>query len=254
MKYPFNCELLNGTTLQIKISTKEDPYLGPNMISSLEEQVAFINSQPDIHSVILVGEGKHFSAGASANGLLLNPLEDVPKYVAKIPKLILSIKCPTIAAMEGHAIGGGLTLGLWCDMAILAEESLYGANFMSLGFTPGMGTTTVLKQAFGDYFSREMMFTGKLMKGKELKKSSAYGNLHILPRSEVFKKACSLAEELSEISSDSLYLLKQELSKERMESFTTAFKQETEMHNTVFSKQSTLSRIKNNFAYSELKS
>ena len=60
--------------------------------------------------------------------------------------LLLDCKIPTIAAMQGHALGGGLAFGCYADLIILAEECFYSANFMNHGFTPGMGATYVYQK------------------------------------------------------------------------------------------------------------
>ena len=54
------------------------------------------------------------------------------------------------------------------NIVIAAKESRYGAVFMNMGFTPGMGTTTLLQALMGDFIANEMMFTGKRFKGSEL--------------------------------------------------------------------------------------
>ena len=57
---------------------------------------------------------------------------------------LLDIQVPIIAAMNGHAVGGGLGLALVCDMRIANKSSKYGANFVRLGLHPGMASTCEL--------------------------------------------------------------------------------------------------------------
>ena len=58
---------------------------------------------------------------------------------------VLDLPILVVAAMAGHAIGGGLALGLCADIILLSRESRYGASFMNMGFTPGMGITKLLE-------------------------------------------------------------------------------------------------------------
>ncbi len=90
-----------------------------------------------LHAVLVEGGSRYFSAGADREALLTSGARaEVAKLCDEVPALLLKIPVPTVAAMVGHGVGGGLVLGLWCDMAVLAMESLYGVNFMELGFTP----------------------------------------------------------------------------------------------------------------------
>ncbi|WP_054775127.1 polyketide synthase, partial [Methylogaea oryzae] len=76
-------------------------------------------------------------------------------------RLLLDCPLPVIAAMQGHAMGGGLVFGLYADLLVLSRESLYGANFMKYGFTPGMGATDLLPRKLGPLLAAEMLFSAR---------------------------------------------------------------------------------------------
>jgi len=136
--------------------------------------------------------------------------------------------------MEGHAIGGGLAVALCCDIVVAARESRYGAVFMSLGFTPGMGTTTLLRELVGPFVAGEMMFTGRRFRGSELAAKGTHLN-YILPRSEVLAKARDIAAQVAEKDGRSLLLLKNALSAEKKKLLIQARLQEDLMHRISFS-------------------
>lgn len=69
----------------------------------------------------------------------------------------LYCKIPVIAAMQGHAIGAGWAMGLFCDYTIFSEESVYQSPYMRYGFTPGAGSTLIFPQRFGKILSRNFI-------------------------------------------------------------------------------------------------
>jgi len=163
-----------------------------------------------------------------------------------VSERFLSAPFPLIAAIEGHAVGGGLLVGLCCDMIVAAMESRYGAVFMTMGFTPGMGCTTLLAELVGPYIANEMMFTGKRFRGSELQSKNTQIN-YILPRKEVLAKAHDLALQISEMNIQSLYLLKHSLSARKKKLLVEARLQEDLMHRISFSNPETRRTIEERY-------
>jgi len=157
--------------------------------------------------------------------------------------LMLEFPVPTIAAMAGHALGGGLLLGLWCDLAVFAEDRLYGANFMALGFTPGMGATIALEDAFGAFLAREMLYTGRLLTGAELRQRGA-PLPHVLPRAEVEARARTLALDIASVPAASVQLLRRTLAARRRVRLEAALLDEAHMHKQIFADPETRARIR----------
>ena len=184
--------------------------------------------------VVLHGLEDVFCGGAEKQALL--DLCDGKAAVVDlvICERLLEAPFPVIAAMEGHAIGGGLAVALCCDIVIAARESRYGAVFMSLGFTPGMGTTTLLQELVGPFVAGEMMFTGKRFRGSDLAGRGTHIN-YILPRSEVLAKARDIAVQVAEKDGRSVYLLKNALSAGKKKLLIQARLQEDLMHRISFS-------------------
>lgn len=221
----------------LQIATDEQPYLGTALIPLLEEAVATIHADERARVLLVEGGDSYFSAGGSRERLLADsPESAVMDYVAALPHLILSLPVPTIAVMAGHAIGGGLAFGLWCDIPILAEESLYGTNFMALGITPGMGSTIVLEEAVGAPLARLMLFSGRLFTGRELRQSGGPLAHAIVAKEQVYKHALAIAQEIAEVPYQSLRLLKQTLAARRRALLESVLPGEREMHSIVFAR------------------
>jgi len=226
---------LDDGLASLRVATDEEPYLGPDTVLQLRGAVARLAALPWLRAVLVEGGARHFSAGASRDALLSGTAaEAIPFYAAELPRLLLAVPVPTIAVMEGHAIGGGFILGLWCDAAVLAEESLYGANFMALGFTPGMGATAVLEETLGAPLARELLFSGRMVKGRTLR-SSLLGHA-VVPRAEVRGRAIALAREMADAPREALLLLKGTLAARRREILERAVGEERRMHEAVFAR------------------
>jgi enoyl-CoA hydratase/carnithine racemase len=233
----------------LQVATDENPYLGAWFAPALVEAVQHLCARKDLQVVILEGGTRYFSAGASREALTSG--EDATRilaYVPELPRQLLTIPVPTIAAMTGHAIGGGLMLGLWCDLTLWAGESLYGANFMDLGFTPGMGSTVVLEEVMVAALARELLYTGRCMKGHELKAAGVPFTHAILPRAQVSPRALALAQEIAEKPQAALRLLRQTLSARRRARLEQAILAETAMHQDVFAREETVQEITERYA------
>jgi len=240
---------IKDSIASLRISTDENPYIETWFVLSLADAVERLKADETVRAVIVEGGTRYFSAGASRDALLsAGPQTTIPNYAAKVPKILLSLPVPAIAAMAGHAIGGGLALGLWCDIAVLAEESLYGANFMALGFTPGMGSIGVLEEAVGAPLAHELLFTGRLIKGRELKASGGPLAHAVVPRAEVRSRAISIASEMAEVPREALVLLKQTLSAKRRVNLEQAVEAEQAMHKDIFAHKETRMRIDERYA------
>jgi polyketide biosynthesis enoyl-CoA hydratase PksI len=202
-------------------------------INRLMEKIKELNSLPGLKTVILKGLPDIFCAGASKESLLKLCEGELNSKDLLLPEAVINIPVPVIAAMEGGALGGGFILGLCCDIVILAERSMYGVNFTSLGFTPGMGCTRLLKTLVGPYIAQEMMYTGKLYKGRTFLNRGLVN--YVLPGDEVFPQALKLAEIIAEKPGKTLEILKYSLSLEKRKLLIDARLQEDYMHMISFS-------------------
>ena len=189
------------------------------------------NSKPSV--MILQGLPDVFSGGAEKQTLMGLAEGKISVKDLLISERLIGTPFPVIAAMEGHAVGGGLIMGVCCDIVIAALESRYGAVFMNMGFTPGMGTTTLLRELVGTYTASEMMFTGKRFKGRDLVRKGTNMN-YILPKAEVMPKAMDIALQIAEKNVESVYLLKYALSARRKKLLVEARLQEDFMHRLSF--------------------
>jgi enoyl-CoA hydratase len=130
--------------------------------------------------VVLTGAGEAFSAGgdlgmieekarrgATRPGLARREIRDEMRGFYGLFLALRELSCPTIAAINGHAIGAGLCVALACDLRIASRTAKLGLNFTRLGLHPGMGATWTLPRLVGTAPAAELLFTGRLISGEE---------------------------------------------------------------------------------------
>ena len=186
-----------------------------------------------------------FCAGAPRDLLLRLADGEVAPTDIVLSQRMLELPVPAIAAMEGHATGGGLALGLCCDVVFLARESSYGCSFMNLGFTPGMGITSLLEEAVGPYLAREMMLGGQYFRGSRLEGRTQLNG--VLPREKVWPRAVALARRMADKPRHALELLKRQQAVVRLQRFQAARTAEAQMHKICFDQPETRQRIKDEY-------
>ena len=218
--------------------------LGEAMVHALAKAFAAAGRAADVRVVLLTGEGERFSSGAPAS--LLTRIADGELRPADIllPRALLECPLPVVAAMTGHAVGGGFALGLAADIVCLARESRYGFTFMNMGFTPGMGTTALCEHVLSPAIAHELLYTGELRRGAKL---AGTGINHVLPRAEVAAHAADLAQRIAAQPRAALALLKRTLSLPRRRAFDTSLTLESLMHEVTLAAPGAAERIRNTY-------
>lgn len=206
--------------------------LGEAFVGGLIEALGRAAADPEARVVVLEGLPDVFCAGAPPE--LLDDLRAGRAAPADLtlPRLLLDLPLPIISAMAGHAVGGGLCLGLCADIVLMARESRYGANFMDLGFTPGMGATALLEHALSPAVAHELLYTAELRRGDAF--AGAGGINYILPRAEVVPQAIDVALRIAAKPRACVELLKRSLSVPRRRRYEAALTLETLMHTITF--------------------
>ncbi len=186
-------------------------------------------------AVILKGLPNIFCAGAAKSELMKLFEGEMSVKDLVLSELLLQIPVPVIAAMEGGAVGGGIVVGLCSDIIIMAERSMYGGGFADLGFSPGMGYTRLLQGLVGDYIANEMIYTGKMYKGRVFKEKSLVN--YVLPKDDVFNKAIKMAEIISEKPRGTLTTMKYSISLKKRQLLMEARVHEDFMHKITFNQK-----------------
>ncbi len=214
-------------------------------VHELEEVLGFVANDRSVKVMVLRGLPDVFAAGAPRELLGKLARREVDPTDIVLSKAMLDIPVPTISAMEGHATGGGLALGLCADIVIIARESRYGASFMNMGFTPGMGMTRLLEHVLSPAMAQELLYTGEFRKGAGF--AGASGINYILPKGQVCAKALDVAAQIAEKPRCSLELLKRTLSVRRRQAFEESRTLEAMMHSISFTQDEIRERIEGEY-------
>ncbi|MFT4571486.1 MAG: enoyl-CoA hydratase/carnithine racemase [Hyphomicrobiaceae bacterium] len=145
----------------------------PQMGREIQAAVDAINNQPDIRVAVIRGAGKSFCAGADlstlgseagvGDGEGLGGSENFYRAFLSIRDLAM----PSIAAINGHAIGAGLCFTLGADLRVMHERAKAGMTFSRLGIHPGMAATWNLPRLVGPTIAADLLYTGRLFDGRE---------------------------------------------------------------------------------------
>jgi enoyl-CoA hydratase len=143
--------------------------LDEELAAQFRDAVAQVAADPSARCVVLTGAGKAFCSGADLGefreqklGGVLPRRESLGAYYRTFLD-VRDLAVPTIAAVNGPAIGAGLNLALVCDLRIAARSARFGATFVRLGIHPGGGATYMLTRLVGPARAAEMLLSGELV-------------------------------------------------------------------------------------------
>lgn len=139
------------------------------LITELNEALLNFNASEGVRAIILTGSEKAFAAGADIKEMA--PLTFSQAYVTSFieswSSLTTQVKKPIIAAVSGHALGGGCELAMMCDIIYCTDKANFGQPEIKLGTVPGAGGSQRLTRAIGKSRAMELILTGKSFSGRE---------------------------------------------------------------------------------------
>lgn len=142
-----------------------------DMLKALSEAADTVDANPEVRVAILTGEGKGFSAGGDIKAWgAMQPQEfghDWVRYGHRVFERLAVLRVPLIAALNGHALGGGLELAGVADIRIAEEQIKIGLPETGLGMVPGWSGTQRLVKRFGAQVVRRMALGGEIFTAAE---------------------------------------------------------------------------------------
>ena len=173
----------------------------PELTDAFTEAIEQLRGDAAVRVVIVTGAGKAFCAGGDLSWVKPGPGADVPSMRTKMrsfyPRFlaIRSLDVPTIAAVNGAAIGAGLCVAMACDLRVAAEDAKLSTAFMRLGMHPGMAATYLLTRLVGTARAAELFFTAKTVDGKEAERIGLVNRA--VPAGSLLDEARELANEIA---------------------------------------------------------
>ncbi|NLS06105.1 enoyl-CoA hydratase/isomerase family protein [Rhizobium sp. P32RR-XVIII] len=142
-----------------------------DMLKALSEAADAVDTNPEVRVAILTGEGKGFSAGGDIKAWgAMQPQQfghDWVRYGHRVFERLAVLRVPLIAALNGHALGGGLELAGVADIRIAEEQIKIGLPETGLGMVPGWSGTQRLVKRFGAQVVRRMALGGEMFTAAE---------------------------------------------------------------------------------------
>ncbi|ELT89379.1 hypothetical protein CAPTEDRAFT_197996 [Capitella teleta] len=171
----FNLEYLEGDQEGIAVCSFTRPKaknsISRHMKNQMSQAIDFLKFEDNIRVTIMRSQVPGiFCAGADLKERVTMKPEEVGPFVASLRAMsaeLADLPMPTIAALDGAALGGGLELAMCCDILIAANNAKLGLTETKLAIIPGAGGTQRLTRVLGPALAKELIFTGRVLDGNE---------------------------------------------------------------------------------------
>lgn len=210
-------ELLTQTHGKTLIMTLSGPgnrnALSTQVYAAGIEALNMAESSPDLRAVVLTGAGGHFCAGGDLQRLRHNRTHDLDAQrdaVQSFHDWVLALRAfpkPVVAAVEGHAAGGGVSLALACDAICASEEARFGLSYIRAGLSPDGGLSLQLTQALGRQRAWAALCLGETHEARDWAQKGLVHSLH--EPGQALSGALALCERLSTQSPEALASIKE---------------------------------------------
>lgn len=188
----------DGDTVIVRINNPPVNALHPDVSDEILAAARGVEKDKTVRSVVLTGTGRCFVAGGDINFFTTLDKDAAAKMALQVQEMqeaLYRLRVPVIAALNGHALGGGLELMMACDIAIAEEQALIGLTEVALGLIPGAGGTRMLSKLVAPGTAKRLLFTGEKM-------SAAYAAQiglvdEVVPTGQALSAALALAKKIN---------------------------------------------------------
>ncbi len=177
-----------------------------------------VENDPQIKALIITGEGRAFSTGADLKESKDRSIEDYRAYLVELQETsrrIIRFPKPTIAAINGYALGSGYELALACDIRIAAEDAQIGSPEARVTSSITGGAFRLMQDLVGPGKARELLFTAQNIDGKEAERIGLVNKA--VPLDQLMEGAVAMAKMIAENSAFSIAMIKKGLNMARGE-------------------------------------
>jgi enoyl-CoA hydratase len=185
--------------------------LNTSLLEELLATLTDLGNDPSVGVVVLTGEGdRSFIAGADIKEMAgKTPLEAraYSELGQEIAHKLETMRKPTIAAVNGYALGGGCEMALACDVRLASENAEFGQPEINLGIIPGWGASQRLARATNIGYAKELILTGRRVDAAEALERGLVQ--HVYPPEELMPAASNMASEMASKSPVALYYAKE---------------------------------------------
>ena len=171
--------------------------LNAQLTREVAAALAAFEADADVGCVVLTGSSRAFAAGADIKEMAPQSYMDVFKgdLFAAFEHAVSAFRKPLIAAVAGHALGGGCELAMLCDFIIAADNAKFGQPEINLGVMPGIGGSQRLTRFVGKSKAMDMCLTGRTMDAAEAERSGLVSR--VVPVEALLDEALKAAEKIA---------------------------------------------------------
>ncbi|GAA0962854.1 enoyl-CoA hydratase [Actinocorallia libanotica] len=183
----------------VRVLTLDDPArhnaISFAMRDELVDCAARLRADRDARVLVVTGAGRSFCSGADLGELFGAedlPVREVRDDATRMYEAFLAVRdlpLPTIAAVQGHAIGAGLNLAMSCDIRLAAPQAKFSATFSRIGLHPGGGCTYFLVEALGRQRALAVLLEGGTLAGEQAVRHGLALELHDDPLAAALEMA-----------------------------------------------------------------
>ena len=175
----------------------------------MQDALEIVRTDNALKALIITGEGRAFSTGADLKDSKGRSIEDYRLYLESLQEAsrkIIRFEKPTIAAINGYALGSGYELALACDIRIASKEALIGSPEAKVTSSVTGGAFRLVQDLVGPGKARELLFTAEYIDGTEAERIGLVNRA--VPAADVLDEAMAMAEKIVKNASFSLKLIK----------------------------------------------
>jgi len=186
---------VEGGVATIRLDRPKMNALDAQMQDEIAEAAAEAGDRADVRAVVVYGGERVFAAGADVKQMArwsYTDAVDRSKRLQECLNVLAELPKPTVAAINGYALGGGCELALACDIRIAAEDATLGQPEITLGIIPGAGGTQRLPRLIGPSRAKDLIFTGRFVSAEEALSIGLVDR--VVPAADVYAAARSWAE------------------------------------------------------------
>lgn len=202
----------NGVALVTLDRPKVLNAMNRQLWADLQEVMADARNDPQIKVVVITGKGRAFSSGADLKESETRPPEQYRAYLEllqEVSRTIIRFPKPTIAAINGYALGSGYELALACDIRIAAFEARIGSPEARVSSSVTGGAFRLIQELIGPGKAKELLFTADPIDGREAERIGLVNKA--VPLGELMDHALQMADKIAQNDLFSLKMIKKGL-------------------------------------------
>ncbi|EXU62040.1 enoyl-CoA hydratase [Streptomyces sp. PRh5] len=179
-----------------------------DLLAQLATAIATVKADADARALIVAGAGKSFCAGANLESMfgdITRPVHELREHLKSVYASFLGLRdlaIPTLAAVQGAAVGAGLNIALACDIVVAGPHAAFGPTFADIGLHPGGGCSFMLTERMGSAHAVAALLSGDVIKAVDAVRLGLANLLAEDPEAKATEMASRYASRTKELNAN----------------------------------------------------